>query len=528
MPGPTILLALMAGLIVLVMALGFWFWLRRSARHAGAHTEPRSQSSEASAEARAVRPVNTPPPEPSTSVPARSAVAQGQLPVPVLPAEAPAEPKDASQGPVAALMTYIKADGSMRERSLVIFSRNVSGGVFTSLNCRMDGERLVKTFLLQGISRLELPGMTPPLVLSTPAEITAWLERTIPERGSGSASRRQGPSPETGADPAKTTAPAAATSPTSLTQPRPLTSLLPRGARGFAVLDLETTGKGRHCRIVEIALVRLDPQGRIIEEWETLVQPGIPIPNADIHGIDDGLVAAAPRFAQIAGLLAAKLHQHVLVAHNLRTFDGPILEAHFSEVEEVELTIGKGLDTMPRPMLKLAELCARHGVELEPGHAHTALGDTRALARALQSGMSHLTPAEDMVVVHRNGLLHQPCTPITRRLAAHQGAANGWKPIDLTLEAGQLFYTTGPRSMANDTEIKRAEAHATSLGLAYRKVNKISLKSPPVFLLSTSLELTNAKMDAARERKIPVVLCRDLMRARSGDMLRAWVHHQPQ
>ncbi|MFM7313558.1 MAG: exonuclease domain-containing protein [Cyanobium sp.] len=290
------------------------------------------------------------------------------------------------------------------------------------------------------------------------------------------------------------------------------------------MLDLETTGRTRASRIVEIALVRLDPHGRITEEWETLVHPGGAIPNADYHGIDDGLVAGAPRFAGIAGLLAAKLDQHVLVAHNLRSFDGPILEAHFAEVEELQLSLGKGLDTMPRPTLKLHALCSRHGVELAADRVHNALEDTRALVQVLLRGAAHLTPAEDLVVVHCNGLLHQPCAPVTRAMAASNRPPSGWIPMELQLEVGQLFYTTGPQSMAKDTEVKRAEAHGIHLGLTYRKVNKIPVNSPPAFLLSTSLELQTSKMASARERQIPVVLCRDLMRARSEAIVRAWVH----
>ena len=38
-----------------------------------------------------------------------------------------------------------------------------------------------------------------------------------------------------------------------------LPQLLPAGARGFAVVDLETTGTGQLCRIVEIALLLLSP-----------------------------------------------------------------------------------------------------------------------------------------------------------------------------------------------------------------------------------------------------------------------------
>lgn len=85
---------------------------------------------------------------------------------------------------------------------------------------------------------------------------------------------------------------------------------MPPGARGLAVLDLETTGVGRSCRIVEIAPVRPDPQGRLSEGGDTLIQPGIPIPNADVHGIDDARVSATPRFVEIAECLAAMLHAH--------------------------------------------------------------------------------------------------------------------------------------------------------------------------------------------------------------------------
>jgi DNA polymerase-3 subunit epsilon len=301
-----------------------------------------------------------------------------------------------------------------------------------------------------------------------------------------------------------------------------LSDLLPQGAHGFAVLDLETTGLGRNCRIVEIALVRLDPTGRITEEWESLVHPGVTIPNADVHGIDDALVQSAPSFEDIAGSLAAKLHQHVLVAHNLRGFDGPILEAHFATVDGVDLHLGDGVDTMPTPRTKLVELCARHGVVLEADVAHTSLGDTRALAKALKNGMAHLKPAKTAVSVRRNDRVHLPSLQLTRAVARATQPVTRWQPYRVQLEPGQVFITTGPASMKADTEIKRAEAHVTSLGLEYRKVSAIPKRNPPAFMISTSLELSTRKMQDARERGIPVVLCRDVMLARQGATIPAW------
>lgn len=371
----------LAGLAIVVLAVGIRQLLRRQVRKASAHTEIRP--------AQGLKPAR-PQPEVAVQKPPLSA--------------SPPPPSRLIQ----AVMTYTKADGSTSARNLTIHSRNLKDGQTHSLNCRQQGERITKQFLLSGISRLELPGLAPPQVLTSSQAISDWLERVIPQRSSTASPSRPpappappapiGAVPEAASNairpealpafPPSAPAPAPLQMPVEVSAPLALPDLLPEAARGFAVLDLETTGTGRSCRIVEIALVRLDPRGRITEEWETLVHPGMLIPNAHIHGIDDELVAGAPSFEEIVGILAAKLHEHVLVAHNLRGFDGPIPEAHFAEVDGIDLSLGSGVDTMPKPRVKLVDLCARHGVELDPGVAHTALGDTRALTRALPAGSS--------------------------------------------------------------------------------------------------------------------------------------------
>lgn len=41
--------------------------------------------------------------------------------------------------------------------------------------------------------------------------------------------------------------------------------------RGFAVVDVETSGLSQWDRVIEIGLVLLDPQFQVQGEWQTLV-----------------------------------------------------------------------------------------------------------------------------------------------------------------------------------------------------------------------------------------------------------------
>src|SRR5437762_12556255 len=66
----------------------------------------------------------------------------------------------------------------------------------------------------------------------------------------------------------------------------------------FVVFDLETTGsKAPPCRITEIGAYRVR-YGTVTEEFQTLVNPEIPIPPyiSALTGIDNEMVADAPRF----------------------------------------------------------------------------------------------------------------------------------------------------------------------------------------------------------------------------------------
>ncbi len=165
-------------------------------------------------------------------------------------------------------------------------------------------------------------------------------------------------------------------------------------APSLAFVDLETTGTtAMKDAITEVAIVRVDDRGDdppAVDEWSTLVDPGVPIPPAiqALTGITDAMVRAAPPFSAIARDVAERTGGAIFVAHNAR-FDYGFLKHAFARLERtfsarVLCTVklsrrlypdceGHGLD----------QVAARHGIDIRA--RHRALGDARALWSFVQS-----------------------------------------------------------------------------------------------------------------------------------------------
>ncbi|MGI8926999.1 MAG: helicase C-terminal domain-containing protein [Tepidiformaceae bacterium] len=152
--------------------------------------------------------------------------------------------------------------------------------------------------------------------------------------------------------------------------------------RTYVALDLETTGLDpERDRITEIGAVRFDEDGATLDTFESLVNPGRPIPYfvQNLTGIGDDDVRGAPPLADLAGPLRAFVGDALVVGQNVR-FDLGCLRR-----EGVELSAA-GIDTaelsrllMPlRQRRRLMDLAAGLGLEVE-GH-HRALADARTAA----------------------------------------------------------------------------------------------------------------------------------------------------
>lgn len=102
----------------------------------------------------------------------------------------------------------------------------------------------------------------------------------------------------------------------------------------YVVLDLETTGgTAIYHRITEIGAVKVR-SGEVIETFQTLVNPGRPIPRQiqQLTGITNEMVASAPSFQEVAESLQEFLKGSILVAHNA-AFDYSFLQKEFERLD---------------------------------------------------------------------------------------------------------------------------------------------------------------------------------------------------
>lgn len=100
----------------------------------------------------------------------------------------------------------------------------------------------------------------------------------------------------------------------------------------YAIVDIETTGGYAAANgITEIAIHLFDGV-KVTEKFETLINPGQPIPYyiQSMTGITDKMVADAPRFEEVAEKIYTILHDRIFIAHNVN-FDYSFVKSHLKE-----------------------------------------------------------------------------------------------------------------------------------------------------------------------------------------------------
>lgn len=157
----------------------------------------------------------------------------------------------------------------------------------------------------------------------------------------------------------------------------------------YAVVDIETTGRGSQGqKVTEIAIILHDGQ-QVVEEYQTLVNPETSIPYfiSQLTGITDEMVKDAPKFYEVAKTIHQMTEGHTFVAHNV-TFDHGVLSSEFAslggEFKRSKIcTVKLSRQLLPgHDSYSLGNLCEDLDI---PIHArHRAHGDALATSKLLE------------------------------------------------------------------------------------------------------------------------------------------------
>jgi len=164
----------------------------------------------------------------------------------------------------------------------------------------------------------------------------------------------------------------------------------------FSLIDFETSGfQPGSARILEVAVTKIDSEGKVLEEYSTLINPGDGnVGRSDIHRITSGMIKNAPRISEVVGDLIRILDSSIVVAHNAR-FEEKFLQSAFREagishpvIPTID-TLWLSRQVLRLPNYKLGTIISEFGYDFKD--AHTALGDVRAMSKILPQMLSRAT-----------------------------------------------------------------------------------------------------------------------------------------
>ncbi len=152
----------------------------------------------------------------------------------------------------------------------------------------------------------------------------------------------------------------------------------------YVVFDLETTGiSPSDDQVIEISAIKV-MAGQVAEEFNTLVNPGRPIPEgaSRVNGITDEMVAEAPAFRQVLKEFLDFAGDAVLVGHNIHSFDMKFLYRDAKKYYG-QIPSNSYVDTLVMARKHLPQLAHHRLVDLAAYYhisskgAHRALNDCR-------------------------------------------------------------------------------------------------------------------------------------------------------
>ncbi|WP_407685994.1 DEDDh family exonuclease [Mycobacterium sp. HUMS_1102779] len=179
---------------------------------------------------------------------------------------------------------------------------------------------------------------------------------------------------------------------------------------GWAVVDVETSGfRPGQARIISLAALGLDADGRVEQSVVSLLNPGVDPGPTHVHGLTAAMLEDQPQFADIAGDVAAVLRGRTLVAHNV-AFDYAFLAAE-AELAGTELPVDTVMCTLELARrldlgignMRLETLAAHWGVTQQ--RPHDAFDDAVVLTGVFASALRRARERDVWL----------PVRPVTRR-----------------------------------------------------------------------------------------------------------------
>ena len=169
----------------------------------------------------------------------------------------------------------------------------------------------------------------------------------------------------------------------------------------YVIFDLETTGiSPNYDEVIEISALKVKG-GEVVDEFNTLVNPGrkIPFGATKVNGITNAMVAEAPAFSHVLAEFLDFAEGLVLVGHNIARFDMKFIwrdaEQYFGEIPQNNYVDTLQVARKHLPKMdhhRLVDLAEYYGI-LSEG-AHRALNDCYMNQKVYECMVSEMREAQ--------------------------------------------------------------------------------------------------------------------------------------
>lgn len=186
--------------------------------------------------------------------------------------------------------------------------------------------------------------------------------------------------------------------------------LLNTYVQNYVIFDIETTGiSSNYDEVIEISAVKVRA-GKVVDEFDTLVNPGrgIPYGASRVNGITDKMVADAPPFCDALKDFLDFVGEDVLAGHNIHSFDMKFIyrdsEKYYGRIPDNDyvdtlMLARKGLPNLSHH--RLVDLAEHYHIPTKG--AHRALNDCHMNQRVYECLAAEMRKGKSVIGRQQSG-----------------------------------------------------------------------------------------------------------------------------